>query len=368
MKRVFPVFFASLLLLGAGELHAEAPLFADNAVIDMAIPVDFKTLCRPREDPECDYIPTDLEYDDSDGNRIKIPVGVKIRGGWRSFAKNCSAPLLWIQFDESTTAGTLFEGQTLLPLTTHCGRGLSLESQQVRSGRSTWEQYLLKEYLGYRLYQLFSDMSVRTRLLHINYPSPDKSGRTVHNYAFFSEHFDSIAARNDASRQERGNFDHEKLDTHAADVLAMYQFMIANTDWSIVRERNTILLATADGSQVPVPYDLDMSGLVNAHYAGPAPGLPIDTVRDRHYLGYCHPGIDWEALFSEFATQKDAVLYLVDEIPDLDKNTVKSTRKFLQKFFSTLDSEERRQKEIVEACQAWPPSSIDHTTPGTNLR
>jgi len=119
---------------------------------------------------------------------------------------------------------------------------------------------------------------------------------------------------------------------------------------------------------VPVPFDLDMSGLVNAHYAGPAPGLPIDAVRDRLYLGFCHPDVDWQALFSEFITQQDAVLSLVDEIPDLDRNSVKSTRKFLQKFFGILNSEDRRQKEIVEACQAWPPSAMDHTTPGSNLR
>jgi hypothetical protein len=73
-------------------------------------------------------------------------------------------------------------------------------------------------------------------------------------------------------------------------------------------------------------------------------------------------------LFSEFSAQQDAVLSLVDEIPDLGRNSVKSTRKFLQKFFIILNSDDRRQKEIVEACQGWPPSATDHTTPGSNLR
>lgn len=368
MKRALLILLFFSCAIFSGNLSAESPLFASDAVIEVSIPVDFKSLCRPREDPECDYVPTDLEYTDSDGSTHTVPVGIKIRGGWRSFAKNCSAPLLWIKFDEAKTAGTLFEGESLLPLTTHCGRGLSLESQQSRSNRSSWEQYLLREYMGYRLYQLFSPMSLRVRLVHISYPKPGKSGHTERNYAFFSEHFNSMAARNNAERLERGQFDYEKLDTHAADVLSLYQFMISNTDWSIVRERNTILLSTADDEQVSIPYDLDMSGLVNAHYAGPAPGLPVETVRDRIYLGFCHPDVDWGALFSEFTAQQNAVLSMADEIPGFDKSSVKSTRRFLEKFFAVLNSEEQSKKKIMDACQAWPPSPTDHTTPIEKLR
>ncbi len=281
---------ASLLLCGG--LHAEAPLFDDHSILEIAIPVDFKSLCRPREDPDCDFIPTTLEYSDEQGQSGRIPVGIKIRGGWRSMARHCSAPLLWVRFGDQNLAGTPFLGQSLLPLTTHCGRGLSLDSQGSRYNRSTWEQYLLREYLGQRLFGLFTEMSIRVRLVKIRYLNPEKPGRTIENYAFFSEHFDSVAERNGVRRLDRGSFDHEKLDTSAADLLALFQYMIGNTDWSIVRERNTVLMETSGGRQVPVPYDLDMSGLVNAHYAGPAPGLPIDDVRKRHYLGFCHPDVD----------------------------------------------------------------------------
>lgn len=362
MRRACLICLAATITLPAA-LRADGALFESDSVMEISIPVDFKSLCRPREDPSCDFAPTTLEYADENGQAGSLAVGVKIRGGWRSLSRNCSAPLLWIRFPEEGLAGTPFEGQGLLPLTTHCGRGLSLYNQSSRTNRGTWEQYLLREYLGHRLYGLFTDVSIRVRLVEIRYLNPDKPGRKLRNYAFFSEHFDSVAERNGARRLERGAFDHEKLDTAASDLLALFQYMIGNTDWSIPRERNTVLLETQDGMQVPLPYDLDMSGLVNAHYAGPAPGLPIENVRERHYLGFCHPDVDWTALFGTFQRQQAAVMALVESVPNFDRSSRKTTEKFLNRFFSELDSEEERQAHIVDSCQPWPPSAEDHTSP-----
>jgi hypothetical protein len=354
-----------LCALGFSPLSvtAETLLFESDEVMEISIPVDFKSLCRPHEDSDCEFIPTVLNYDEPGGEPRSIPIEIKVRGGWRSLTRNCSIPLLWVRFDQRQTANSPFEGQRLLPLTTHCGRGLSLESTQSGAGRSDWEQYLLREYLGHRLYNLLTEVSIRARLVKIEYPNPDHPGRTVRNYAFFTEHFDSVAERNDVDVLSRPGFDYEKLDTHSADVLALFQFMIGNTDWSIVRERNTVLMQTNSGKQVPVPYDLDMSGLVDAHYAGPAPGLPIDTVLERYYLGFCHPDIDWIELFQYFRSQRYEVLAMVDGIPGLDRKNTRQVKRFLEQFFKILDSQSEYEKYIVEGCQPWPPSPIDHTTP-----
>ena len=356
-----------VLLLAIGltpcPVHSGPPLFESNSLMDISLPVDFSSLCRPREDNECDFSPTEMCYTEAGGETRTIPVEIKVRGGWRSLTRNCSAPLLWVRFDQEQAVGTPFEDQGLLPLTTHCGTGLSLESMSARTNRTDWEQYLLKEYLGHRLYTELTDMSIRARLMTITYPNPEQKGRAIRNYAFFTEHFDSVAERNHAERLPRPGFDHESLDVRSADILALFQFMIGNTDWSVTRERNIVLMRTESESQSPVPYDLDMSGLVNAPYAGPAPGLPIDGVTDRYYLGFCHPDIDWDELFEYFTSRRDSLLALVDEVPGLGRNSARQTRSYLEKFFEILGDENERNEQIVESCQPWPPSSIDHTTP-----
>lgn len=355
-----------LLVIAAfciGKLRADAPLFSKHEVLEMTIPVDFKTLCRPRETPDCDYTPTVLEYVDEHGKMQSLEIEIIIRGGWRSLTRNCSAPLLFIRFHEEQTLDTPFEGQTVLPLTTHCGQGLSLEAAQTRQHRSTWEQYLIKEYLAHRFYNLITPVSIKARLARMTYPNPEKPSRRIVNYAFFTEHFKSVAARNDAEVLKRHSFDHEKLDAHASGLLALFQYMVGNTDWSITRERNVVLLLDPEGSQLPLPYDFDMSGLVNAHYAGPAPGLPIDEVRERYYLGFCQPGTDWDSLFETYLEEETALVNMVKSLPELDKQNRKSVNRFMKGFFATLRSPELRQKAIVDHCQTWPPSSIDHLTP-----
>jgi hypothetical protein len=109
-----------------------------------------------------------------------------------------------------------------------------------------------------------------------------------------------------------------------------------------------------------VPFDLDMSGLVSAHYAGPPPTLPISKVTQRYYLGYCHPGADWPALYEYFASREASVFEELDALDGLDRNMRKSAEYFLARFFDTLRSDAECERRIKESCQAWPPSADDH--------
>ena len=362
MRRRYPAAVFVLAALLAGAAHAEQPLFASDALLELTLILDFDDLCRPRETDDCEFAATSLEYKDDAGRRRSLPVEVKVRGGWRSLTRNCMAPLLWVRFDEEHVADTLFEGQSLLPLTTHCGKGLSLDLARQQATRSDYEQYLLREYLGHRLYRQLTDYAVGARLARISYPKPGKSRQTRRHYAFFTEHFESVAARTGSKWLPRGSFDETRLDPQASATLAMFHYMIGNTDWSIARERNTALLVR-DGRQIPLPYDLDMSGLVDAIYAGPAPGLPIRDVRERMFLGYCQPGTDWDSVFALFDEHRPALLALAGEVPGLNSKSHRRTGRYLEEFFDIIARPEERTQCIVEHCQPWPPAREDHTSP-----
>jgi hypothetical protein len=101
-----------------------------------------------------------------------------------------------------------------------------------------------------------------------------------------------------------------------------------------------------------VPYDFDFSGLVEAEYAGPPPGLSIRSVRERIYRGFCEPRPDWDAVFAGFAARRAAIAALVDDIPDLDARHRERVLEYIASFFATLDSSERRGTRIVGACRS----------------
>jgi hypothetical protein len=354
-----------LLNLPGSQVRADTGqprLFEESSTLELTLDIDLDELCRPREDPDCDYEPSQLSWQEH-GETRSIPVEFIVRGGWRSLSANCQVPLLFLRFAAEETLGTPFEGQKSLPLTTHCGRSSLLDDQALSSGYVNYEQYLLKEYLAYRMYNVISDLSLRVRLVSILYENPEKPGKGRRNFAFFTEHFESLAARSETELLQRDRFDHERLELRQADRVALFEFMIGNTDWSIARQRNIILLQDAEKVQWPVPYDLDMSGLVNAPYAGPPPSLPIDEVTQRYYLGYCHPEADWNSLFIEFKSNRSALQNLIPEVPGLVKKEKTSSRRYLDKFFRILKSPKKRDKYITGACQPWPPSREDHMAP-----
>ena len=139
--------------------------------------------------------------------------------------------------------------------------------------------------------------------------------------------------------------------------LRLFQYLIGNTDWSVIYGHNTMYIRDPEGLATAVPFDFDFSGLVNAEYAGPPPQLPIRNVRQRLYRGFCRPDLNWEALFERFEDRENAVFELIEGIPDLQPSHRKSAGNYVTRFFRDLESPERRQKRIIEGCRAPPPQS-----------
>jgi hypothetical protein len=354
------LFTLCAMLIASGDLLAEpadSRLFESHSLLELTMPVDFDTLCRPSETPDCGYTPTVFEYRDGAGNARSVPISIRRREGWRAMQTNCQVPTLFVRFAKADTAGTPFEGQSELALTSHCGKGVPSDQVRTRTLPDSFESYVINEYLAYRLYNLVTDFSLRVRLVRIRYLNPDNPRREFTRDAFFSEHFDSLADRFEAQLLPARSFDPDNLDLDAAVQVALFQFMIGNTDWSIENQDNVILLKLPGGSHMPVAYDLDLSGLVNAHYAAPAPGLPITSVKQRYYLGFCHSDADWDALFSRFSALREDAISMLVQTPGFGRGERRMTGVYLDSFFSIVGSEKSRDSRIINACQPWPPAS-----------
>ena len=355
MTRILFVVFT--LTLAAADAFAESSdplLFDSHEVLNLTMPVNFDKLCRPRETPDCDYAPTVFEYRDGTGQIRTVPISIRRRDGWRALETNCQVPTIFVRFDPEHTAGTTFEGQTTLALTSHCGKGISTDNQRTRTLPDKFESYVGNEFFGYRLYNLVTDVSLKVRFVRITYADPEDPRRNFTRNGFFAEHFESLAQRFNAELVSGSGLDLEKLDLAAADEIALFNYMIGNTDWSILAQDNIFLLRFPDGRQVPVLFDLDMSGLVNAHYAEPAPGLPIRSVKQRYFQGFCNPKTDWDALFAKFGALENDMLRMLIDAPGMGRGDRRASAAFLLDFFDILVSSEERQRKIVDACREMP--------------
>jgi hypothetical protein len=328
----------------AGQMTSESDLFLEQTPLEMDLFLDTWKLCREQDQSRCKDISTRLVYT-LDGQDVQtVPLLVKARGKTRLESGLCSIPLLFLVFEQKQTSGTLFAGQDMLPLTTHCG------AKSV-----VGDDYLLKEYLAYRIFNLFSEISIRVRLASIRYRKSENGKRPNPHYAFFNEHFLSVSARNGVELWNTEKLDPALLDPMAMASMELFQYMIGNTDFSAFGQHNIALLKTASGRVIPLPYDFDYSGLVYAKYGTPSPGLGLTSQRQRLYRGICHPELDWDLLFQKFIDKREPVFSLLDSTPGLSRNARKSTHRYLRAFFEILESPEQRKKKIVDACRMVNP-------------
>jgi hypothetical protein len=314
-------------------------LFQEDWPLEMDLFLDTRELCRVEDKSKCPDVPARLSYP-LNGQEENIQLLVETRGSWRLRRDICTIPPLFLIFPEEQIEGTLFAGQDVLPLTTHCSS---------KSGKT--DDYVLKEYLAYRIYNLFSEKSVRIRLASIRYRKPEDKKLPKPHYAFFSEHFHSVAARNGTELWETEKWDTALSDPMEMATMELFQYMIGNTDFSSLGQHNMVLLRSKDGDLAPLPFDFDFSGLVAAKYAGPDPRLPLQSNRQRLYRGFCHPGLDWDALFRKFRDKRMRVFELIESTPGLSKRAQNSTIKYLKDFFEILDSPKKRKKMIVDSCR-----------------
>ena len=98
---------------------AQTRLFEDAEPLAIKLTFDFGALCRADAEVGCPDADGTLAYRDSDGTDRTLPVWIRARGRWRNVSQNCSMPPLSVIFRDTGTEGTLFEGQTMLPLSTH---------------------------------------------------------------------------------------------------------------------------------------------------------------------------------------------------------------------------------------------------------
>src|SRR5438477_6305839 len=236
------------------------PLFASEQPIHITIQGPISTLVANRRSPP---LPATLTFEG-----VAYPITLAPRGITRLTREVCDFPPLRVEFTRPAPGGSLFQGQHRLKLFVHCKRS------------PDFQQKVLLEYSAYQLYKLMTPLSFRARLANIDYV--DQDGRPyVSRIGFFLEDFSDVARRNGMSAAHMGPLvPLQQIDPAAGARLAVFEYMISNYDWSMRAGpqgteccHNTRLLTNAPGGLLlPVPYDFDFSGLVDAPYAGPPEG------------------------------------------------------------------------------------------------
>ena len=293
---------------GSGQSEGGSPaLFDSDEVLQIKLTGPIGLIISDREEDPEDYSAL-LSYEGANGEHISIPVEVRTRGNFRRNPDNCNFPPLRITFSDEYTSSTIFEGQDEVKLVTHC-----------MTSQPEYEQFLFKVYSIYRLYNLFTPYSFRVRLAEISYSEQDDRDDPITSFAFFIERPKYMAERNRGQIINIENFSPSDLSEDAFNILALFQYMIANNDW-FVQMLHNIKLVTIDPLRppIPVPYDFDWAGLVEAPYRYALRDSSERVIEDRYYKGICGSRKEFIALFDLFTEKKGEVFKLYQEFELLD--------------------------------------------------
>lgn len=318
---------------------ADAPLFASHDVLDFTLVADFEMLDDDRAEVNPER-PALLRLAGPGGAPVELALEVRTRGNFRLRRSTCDFPNLRLDFPPGSSAQpTVFAGQKELKLVGHC-----------RDSRE-YDQNTLEEYLVYRLYNLLTEESFRVRLARVTYRDVRGKEDPVTRHAFLIEDVDMLATRLGGLPIEVQGVRPHDLDGLASARVELFQYMIGNTDFSIVNFHNAELIRRPDGTYHPVPYDFDFSGLVDAPYATPAAILGTRSVRERVYRGFCRPGVDAPALFDAFLALREASARTFREQPELEPKRADSAIRYLDEFFRIIESPRARQALIERRCR-----------------
>jgi len=310
-------------------------LFESENLLEVSLTSDLKKLFNDRgENPQ--YHPALLTVKSHDYTE-RIPLKVRCRGHFRKLAANCKYPPIKLNFDEEQMEHSqIFRGQDKLKLVTPCRD----------------EKLVVREYLVYKLYNLITAKSFRARLVRLTFQDTTRRKDSDQLFGIILEDEDKMAIRNHEVSIEKEGFKPHQLKRDEFLTMAIFQYMIGNTDWSVQYLQNIKLLAK-DSSSLPsaIPYDFDHAGIIRAPYAKPAPELNMTSTLERRYRGFCIEDMSsFNSAFTTFNGLKAAFYAIYAENSMLDERYKKQTLKFLDKFYATINDPDEAKEAFTYPC------------------
>jgi hypothetical protein len=302
-------------------IDATIDIFGEEDPMEVTLILDLKKYKREKHKGE--YIPATFYYHLSDSVIVEKTTRLKARGNFRR--EHCSFAPFWLNIRNARVADVQLQDITRIKVVTHC------------KGSKGYADYLLKEYLAYKIYNLLSPVSFRVRLVRMRYVDTGSNYKVTENWAFMIEPEELLAARLGGRVIKRDDLYMRLMVPEDMDRMAMFMYMIGNPDYQVYGRHNVKILGLEDfgiRGYTPVPYDFDYSGLVDTYYALPAEELGIKSVTERYYLGACRDDQDYQKAISHLADHREEILELVQEFPHIDSRVKKMMIGYLESYFT----------------------------------
>lgn len=251
--------------------------------------------------------------------------GIKIRARGKYRRRICNQAPLKLNFDKDQLKERGLKKDDELKLVTQCIPG--------NIGRD----YVMREFLVYKLYNILSPTSFRVQLVELRL-NCTSSGDLDRSWGIIIEDENTLARRLNAEVcEDCYGTDKMDFDQPSLKISTLFQYMIGNTDYNLLQSRNIkILKEEAAAIQHIAPYDFDFSGIVNASYAIPSSDYKQASVRDRIFLGHSTDA-ELADTIEYFQSKKTELLSFIENFKLLSRSSRRDIQEYIYSFYDSLE-------------------------------
>ena len=338
MKKFFSLllFTATLFYLPVSAQKVDkVKFFEDESTLKVNLEFDMKDLLAKKALDR--YLPGTITLTSKDGTTVTSKMEVTARGNFRR--ETCFMPGLKVNFKKDSTSPLVKFKE--IKMTNGCSSG-------DESG-----QLVVKEFLAYKIYNLLTDMSLRVRFMNVSFKDVSGKKKPYTQFAFVIEDIDDMAKRNKMVEVEGTAFNTEQTNRDQMTIVTLFQYLIANTDWSVPSYHNIKLIGPKDDKSVrpyTIAYDFDICGFVDPPYATIDEQLQdqISSVRERLNRGFPRTMDELKIAVKLYNEKKENIIGLIKNNEYLSSKEKSRSVSYIEDFYKIINSDRDLQRIFVD--------------------
>lgn len=329
----------SALFYPVADTLSNIRFFDNEDPLTITLKYDISSFIRTKAKGE--YFQAELIIHPTDSTTIVKDIRLKARGNFRR--GHCFFPPIYLNFKTDPINQTELAGIKKIKMVTHC------------STSKAYREYVMREFLAYKIYNILTESSFRVRLLNINYIDTGKKKSHFEQIGFLIEPMDLLTKRLSAVEVRQEIIRGKNLLPEESTFVALFEYFLGNTDWRFNGGHNMKYIKLSELLKpypVPVPYDFDHAGFVNTTYALPQEWSSAKKVTDREYLGYCQQNKEnYLSAITLFNNKKEEIIRTINTFEYLDNKSKSEVMKFVNDFFRMAEEPELFIRKLQGECR-----------------
>ena len=338
MKKFFSLFLftATLFYLPVSAQKVDkVKFFEEESTVNATLEMDLKDLLAKKAPDR--FLPATISFTTKDGTTITEKIEASVRGNFRR--ETCFMPGLKLNFKKDTNS-SLYKFKEL-KLSNGCNTG-------DESG-----QLVVKEFLAYKMYNLLTDMSLRVRFMNVSFKDVSGKKKPYTQYAFLIEDVDEMAKRNNMVEIEGTQYNTEQTNRDQMTIVTLFEYLIANTDWSVPAYHNVKLIGPKDVTGTRpyvVAYDFDICGFVDPPYATIDEQLQeqISSVRERLNRGFPRTMEELKIAVKLYNDKKEKIIGMIKSNEYLSSKEKSKSVSYVEDFYKIINNDRDLQRIFVD--------------------